>query len=530
MLLEHPGEVVLRSEIRQRLWPGDTAVEFDQSINAAVRRLRSALSESADAPRYIETVAKRGYRFIAEVQRNGEAPAEPAAPVASRYRLLERLGEDGAGAVYRAEDRTLGRYVAVKFLPVPEGALPDSAPPRPELDARAAWSLNHPHIRTVYGLEDVDGRPGIVMELLGGETLAARLTRGPVPLRDALRIALETARALGEAHAAGIVYGDLKPANIRLTKNGVKVLDFGLATREDAPQASPGAALKYLSPEQRQGESGDARSDIFSLGLVLYEMLSGTLAPEGASAEDLSDVPPSVTPFLTRCLARNPHARWQSATEAQMDLERLQEQLVPVAVLAPRRIWPRLLAAASVALAFATGWYLQLGRGSQGPPSRAVPLTTLTGQQNFPAFSPDGEKVAFSWVGPPRQDGQPAMNIYAKSILTGEVVAVTTGPTDDRFPAWSPGRPRDRIPADHAGNSRPDDRPFGRWHGAEDRGRGRGRGFLLVARRKRDCLCPSLRPRRQWRHFSAVAQDRGSSTNHRSAAPSGAYGGMVTGR
>ncbi len=424
MLLEHPGEVVLRSEIRERLWAGDTVVDFDQSINSAVKRLRNALAESADSRRYIETVSKRGYRFIGELRPEGEAPPEPKVPDAPRYRLLEKLGEGGVGEVYRAEDLRLGRQVAVKFLRGGE-ALPDAALAALEQEARAASALNHPHICTIHGLEEVEGRRGIVMELVAGETLASRLALGPLPPRECLQIALQMAGALAEAHAAGIVHGDLKPANLMLTKNGVKVLDFGLSSKQSGVVQDESTSPQYLSPEQRQGRPADARSDIFSLGIVLQEMLAGI-------------VPPDVAAFLARCLAHDPRDRWPSAEAAQTELERIvQAQAEPV--LRPRRhIWPLALAPLAMVLAVAAGVSLWRGEQTTSLPARAVPLTTLAGEQNFPAFSPDGEKVAFSWIGPPRQDGRKAMNIYVKSILNGETVAITNGPTVDRFPQWSP--------------------------------------------------------------------------------------------
>lgn len=447
MLLDHPGQVVLRSEIRHRLWPGDTVVDFDQSINSALKRLRNALGEEPGATRYIETISKRGYRFIgevqpaevqrAEIQPNDEVPPEPDTAKVFRYQILGKLGEANTGSVYRAEDLKLGRQVAVKILPVSAGDSPESVLARFHREARAALGLLHPHICTIYGLEDFDGRPGIVMELVGGETLGERLARGPLPPEEALRLALQTASALAEGHAVGTVHGDLKPANIMLTKNGVKVLDFGLAAMEDAapPGQEPhgGATARKL----------DARDDIFSLGLVLYEMLTARPPPNGAGSEEmsresLSGIPPAIALFLSRCLAPNPQARWQSVAEAQTNLERIARELESDIPPARRTLRPWLYTAVAVALAIGTGLYLQRAGLPLIPPTRAVPFTTLSGQQNFPAFSPDGDKVAFSWVGPPRQDGLPAMNIYVKSILTGETVQVTSGPTEDRYPAWSP--------------------------------------------------------------------------------------------
>src|SRR5215471_4022850 len=257
MLLDHPGEVVLREEIRLRLWPNNTIVEFDHSINAAIKRLRNALGESAVDPRYVETLAKRGYRFVGEIE--GRAPPlpgletgtaqvpedPPTSPdvalddmLVSHYRILGKLGEGDMGVVYRAEDTKLGREVALKFLPSPAAEIPSSILQRFEREARAASALNHPHICTIYGLEDCNGQPAIVMELVEGETLSDRLLQGRLTQEEALRVAVQTAGALEEAHRKGVVHRDLKPANLMLTKAGVKALDFGLAKIERPRTAS----------------------------------------------------------------------------------------------------------------------------------------------------------------------------------------------------------------------------------------------------------------------------------------------------
>jgi Tol biopolymer transport system component/DNA-binding winged helix-turn-helix (wHTH) protein len=436
MLLDHPGEVVSREEIRLRLWPNQTVVDFDQSISAVVRRLRSALGDTASSPRFIETLAKRGYRFVGELER-----AALPAPPAPHYRLLEKIGEGGMGVVYRAEDTQLGRFVAVKFPP-PGGSLPAEALLRFEQEARAASALNHPNICTIYGLDYFEGRPGIVMELLTGDTLAARLARGPLPSSEALDIAGAILRALSEAHAAGVVHRDLKPANVILTRNGVKVLDFGLATMdavtdENSAQSESGApgTLQYMSPEQKRGGRVDARSDLFSFGLVLFETLSGRLPSAGESVSGFSA---GVSRFVARCLAEDPDARWQSARLALDELERIaagKAESVPP----PQRRWPAWrwsAAAAAVVVSAVVGFFLWPKSLSPLPPSRTVPLTSLPGLSTFASFSPEGDKVAYSWIGPPGQSDS-HLNIYVKPTGNGEPVKLTSG-MDDRFPQWSP--------------------------------------------------------------------------------------------
>ncbi len=236
MLLEHPGEVVLREEIRMKLWPNDTIVEFDHSINAAVQKLRETLGESADKPRYVETVARRGYRFIGTIEAPGEPLPEPpglgeqapdgdafsldtsdlSGETFSGFRVIEKLGSGGMGVVYRAEDLKLGRQVALKFLPFPAAEVSPQLYERFQREARAASALNHPNICTIYGVEDFAGQPVIVMELVEGETLSARLAKGALPLDQTLSAAIQMTGALDTAHRKGIVHRDLKPANVML--------------------------------------------------------------------------------------------------------------------------------------------------------------------------------------------------------------------------------------------------------------------------------------------------------------------------
>ena len=274
----------------------------------------------------------------------------------SHYRVLERLGSGGMGVVYRAEDLRLARPVALKFLPAGL-ALDRHALERFQREARSASALNHPHICTIYDIDETDGQPFIAMELLEGETLKARLERGRLPIAEIVDLCQQLADALEAAHAHGIVHRDVKPANIFLTaRGGAKLLDFGLAKTAAGPaRAATGAptavsdwatdagltlgTVGYMSPEQVRGEVLDGRTDLFSLGVAIYEMATGVPPFRGATSgavlgEILTkapsspvrlnpDVPPDLERLVNKLLEKDRALRYPSARDLRVDLERL---------------------------------------------------------------------------------------------------------------------------------------------------------------------------------------------------------------
>jgi serine/threonine protein kinase/tetratricopeptide (TPR) repeat protein len=270
----------------------------------------------------------------------------------AHYEITSHLGTGGMGEVYQAMDSKLGRSVAVKFLP--ESLVHDAEfIARFEREARVLAALNHPNIAAIYGLENAGGKRFLVMELVTGETLAERIRRGPIAAEEALRIAQEIARALAAAHEQGIIHRDLKPANVKIRPDGtVKLLDFGIAKLSDSQNskggemptldfARTGAILGtagYMSPEQALGESTDARSDIFSLGVVLYEMLSGRRAFDGPSLLDTlnavvrsepSSLDSPATEIIKRCLAKQRLQRFQTMNDLTAALQQVQFKKQP---------------------------------------------------------------------------------------------------------------------------------------------------------------------------------------------------------
>jgi serine/threonine-protein kinase len=324
MLIERGGEIVSRDEIRERLWPNGTIVEFEHSVNSAVKRLRDALGDTRSPPHFIETLPRKGYRFLVPL----EIPRPE--PNGTRYRILREAGRGSMGVVYQAEDTTLGRQVALKFLNE-EFANSPSALERLRREACTSASLNHPGICTLHGLEQHQGQPCLVMEFLEGTSLARLITAvGPLPAERALAIAMEVCAALAAAHAEGVVHRDIKPGNLFLTRSGTtKITDFGIALRGEECGSVTCGTPDYASPEQCRGEKVDGRSDIFSVGLVLYEMVTGGPFNHcGAPAARAYPVrlPKGLERIIERCVEPDPAHRFQTARELHDALRDLKEE------------------------------------------------------------------------------------------------------------------------------------------------------------------------------------------------------------
>jgi serine/threonine protein kinase len=396
------------------------------------------------------------------------------------YEILAAIGAGGMGEVWKARDTRLDRTVAIKVLPETLAADPQFRD-RFDREARAISQLTHPHICTLFDVGEQQGTAFLVMELLDGETLADRLTKGALPLDQALTIAIQIASALDTAHRAGITHRDLKPGNIMLTKAGAKLLDFGLAKTAAPivagaglsmlPTTPPGltaqgtilGTFQYMAPEQLEGQEADSRTDIFAFGAVVYEMLTGKKAFEGKSQASLigaimhadplslSTLQPPISPTLERivrkCLAKDPGERWQSAKDLHDELKWIAEGGTAVAPVGARTRtpWPEraawITAAAGVLIALfsflrpvpvpATGDVVRLS-------ILAPDKTLFTGQSYITvgvpqlAVSPDGRAIVFAAAAP---GAKPTLWLRSLDAVTAHSLPGTEGAES---PFWSP--------------------------------------------------------------------------------------------
>ncbi len=390
------------------------------------------------------------------------------------YQIVSAIGAGAMGEVYLARDTRLDRRVALKVLPA-KFTRDSGRIARFRREAKAASALNHPNILTIYDIGEIDDTCFIAAEFIEGETLRERLAVGKMELSEALGIASQCALALEAAHQAGILHRDVKPENIMVRPDGlVKVVDFGLARvaegQESAVDATHAGTLmgtpRYMSPEQARGQKLDSRTDIFSLGSVLYEMATGRPAFPGTTPAEVfaallgsaprspseygNAIPQDLDGIVSKALQPDRAARYQTMQEFESALQHLKQQLEqdPAAILYRKRAgWPRvlrgiLIAAAILTAVLALAWYVRVARLNprpEAPTLDVVPLTSFEGYKDFGSLSPDGRRIVFSWNGGRGGfGGDPVRSIYTKAVGPADPVRLTFSPQDDRFPVWSP--------------------------------------------------------------------------------------------
>jgi serine/threonine protein kinase len=395
------------------------------------------------------------------------------------YEVVAPLGAGGMGEVYRARDTRLDRTVAIKILPAQVADDPQRRE-RFRREAQAISKLTHPHICTLHDVGEQDGVDFLVMEYLAGETLAHRLLRGALPLEEVLRIAVQLADALDAAHRQGVVHRDLKPANVMLTTAGLKVLDFGLAKWQGGADSDAALSalptlhptltqagvvvgtIQYMAPEQLEGKSVDARSDLFALGAIIYEMTTGRKAFEGTSSASLTAAilsstpapmsavrpvtPPALDHVVKTCLAKNPDARWQTAHDVAHELRWIAETISnagppALKVRSKRHLYYWISATALLATVTALLAFVRPREALNEtrpvrlfipPPERFV-YASFNQIQSVPVISPDGQHIAF--VG--HEIGSPD-SVWVRDLDALSVRALPGTESADTRPFWSP--------------------------------------------------------------------------------------------
>ena len=461
------------------LQPGQRAALLDKASGGdlELRREVEKLISSHEAGTLIQEPA---FEVAAKIAAEDSVQLK-AGQVITSYEILDRIGVGGMGEVYRARDKKLGREVAIKVLPLAFSQDRERLG-RFQREARLLASLNHPNVAAIYGLEESDGMQFLVLELVTGETLAERLKKGRLPVEEALDLCRQIAEGLESAHEQGIIHRDIKPANIFITKRGhAKVLDFGLAKLTESPTeagsamptaqapedqlTTPGTAMgtvAYMSPEQALGKELDARTDLFSLGVVLYEMATGSQPFRGETSAAISneiinkaptspvrlnpDLPDELETIINKALEKDKEVRCQSAKELLTDLKRLKRDTdsgkstsaVAAATQQGKRLW--LFAVVGLGVAAMTvavvAWFLYMRPTSQESEValKAVPLTSYVGAEACPSFSPDGNQVAYQWNG----EKQDNWDVYVQQVRGEGRLQLTTDPAEDSSPVWSP--------------------------------------------------------------------------------------------
>ena len=387
--------------------------------------------------------------------------------IISHYKIIEKLGEGGMGKVYLAEDTKLKRQVAIKLLPS-RLTVNETDKARFFQEAQAAAAINHPNVCVIHDIKEHDNVQFIVMEYVEGQTLSDIIASKPLPIEQVVEYAIQIGSALQAAHEKNIVHRDIKSDNIMVTKTGqIKVMDFGLAKLRGSikltKSTSTVGTLAYMSPEQIEGKEIDVRADIFSFGVVLYEMLTGKLPFRGEYESSLiysilNEEPEPVIKFrpdlssdflhvINRVLEKNPEDRYHSMKDVLIELRRLKRDSSRVSQKLPQESLhqskrtkkiPRLnLAAVVISILILTVVSIYIFSPFSITPERPmkiIPFTTLAGQETEPAFSPDGNTIAFSWNG----ETEDNYDIYVKTIGSDTPLRLTNHKGDDWSPEWSP--------------------------------------------------------------------------------------------